>query len=505
MAAALLMARLVLAAVFLLAGLAKLADLAGSRQTLREFGLPARLTAPFGILLPLAELAVAVALVPLGAAWWGGLGALALLLLFMAGIGVNLARGRTPDCRCFGQLHSAPIGWPTLARNGLLAAVASFVVGWGRGTPGSSAVGWLGSLTGAQAAALAGAVMVLALLAGMGWLLLQLLEQNGRLLVRLEAVEAQLASTGLAPEPERTAPVAGLPVGTPAPAFALPDLTGEIHSLDALRAAGRPVLLLFSDPGCGPCTALLPEVARWQRERAGALTITLVSRGTREANQAKAAAHGIGPVLLQDDREVAATYQAGGTPSAVLVYPDGAIGSPLAQGAEAIRALVARALGQPIVPSRANGHIHNGHAAPAPLPPLHVGDPAPALRLPDLDGSPLDLDTLRGERRLVLFWNPGCGFCQRMLDDLKAWEAHPPAGAPRLLVISTGTVEANRALDLRSPIVLDQGLAMGRAFGAGGTPMAMLVDAEGKIASNLAVGASAVLALAGGDPAATRP
>jgi thiol-disulfide isomerase/thioredoxin len=136
---------------------------------------------------------------------------------------------------------------------------------------------------------------------------------------------------------------------------------------------------------------------------------------------------------------------------------------------------------------------------------VRIGDPAPALRLPDLGGALLDLAAFRGERTLVLFWNPGCGFCQRMLEDLKAWEAHPPAGASRLLVVSTGTVEANRALGLRSPIVLDQGFMVGCAFAAGGTPMAVLVDAEGKIASDLAAGAPAVLALAAGDEVATRP
>ena len=36
--------------------------------------------------------------------------------------------------------------------------------------------------------------------------------------------------------------------------------------LDALRAPGKPVLLIFVDPGCGPCTALLPEIGRWQRD-----------------------------------------------------------------------------------------------------------------------------------------------------------------------------------------------------------------------------------------------
>ena len=83
-----------------------------------------------------------------------------------------------------------------------------------------------------------------------------------------------------------------------------------------------------------------------------------------------------------------------------------------------------------------------------------------------------------------------------MLPDLKAWEAHPPEGAPQLLVVSTGSVEENRAQGLRSPVVLDQGFAVGNAFGADGTPMAVLVDAEGRIASGVAAGVPEVLALA---------
>src|SRR5689334_20325617 len=101
---ALLLLRIILAAVFLVAGLAKLADLAGSRQALRDFGVPAILASPLGLVLPLAELAVAVALLPSSSAWFGDIGALVLLLLFVAGISVNLAGGRTPDCHCFGQL-----------------------------------------------------------------------------------------------------------------------------------------------------------------------------------------------------------------------------------------------------------------------------------------------------------------------------------------------------------------------------------------------------------------
>ena len=127
----LLFARVLLCAVFLVAGLAKLADLAGSRQAMRDFGVTSKLADVFGVFLPLAELAVAVALIFPLIVWWGAIGALVLLLIFVAGIGYNLAQGRTPDCHCFGQLHSAPAGWSTLIRNLVLALIAGLVVGFG--------------------------------------------------------------------------------------------------------------------------------------------------------------------------------------------------------------------------------------------------------------------------------------------------------------------------------------------------------------------------------------
>src|SRR5919107_2092013 len=198
MDAALLIARLVLAAVFTLAGLAKLADLKGSRQAIIEFGVPSAIAAPLGLLLPLAELSVAASLLAASTAWWGALGALALLSAFVVGITYNLTRGRKPECHCFGQLHSAPAGWKTLARNGVLAAIAGFVLwaGYEGGRAGPSALSWVGALSTAQLLGLLVGVLVLFLLAGQWWFLVHLLRQNGRLLVRLEAVEASLETSG---------------------------------------------------------------------------------------------------------------------------------------------------------------------------------------------------------------------------------------------------------------------------------------------------------------------
>ncbi|HWQ31396.1 MAG TPA: MauE/DoxX family redox-associated membrane protein, partial [Blastocatellia bacterium] len=102
----LLVVRLILAAVFGVAGVAKFADREGSRKALAGFGVPEAVAAPLAVILPVVEIALALALLPLGTAWVAAGGALALLLVFSIGIAVNLARGNSPDCHCFGQLHS---------------------------------------------------------------------------------------------------------------------------------------------------------------------------------------------------------------------------------------------------------------------------------------------------------------------------------------------------------------------------------------------------------------
>jgi hypothetical protein len=113
-----------------------------------------------------------------------------------------------------------------------------------------------------------------------------------------------------------------------------------------------------------------------------------------------------------------------------------------------------------------------------------------------LSGKRIALADLQGTSTLVLFWNPDCGFCQRMLTELKSWERRRPAGSPQLLLVSTGTIEANRAMGLSSPVLFDpDGVAM-RDFGASGTPVAILVDDEGRIASALATGEHEVMSLA---------
>lgn len=301
---ALLVAQLLLAAVFALAGLSKLADLAGSRRALEAFGVPKRAVPGLGFVLPLAELAVAGVLLPSGTARAGAVGAVALLSAFTIAIVVNLVRGRTPECRCFGQVQSARVGWGTVGRNLALAGVAAGAA-VGAGETYSLGVAWT---------AAAGAAILLGAL-GLVW------RGSGR-------------------ADERTVWGGGLPVGADAPEFELPALEGGTVTLAALRARGKPVLLVFGDVHCGPCVALAPEIARWQREHAAALTIGVIERGhdlaAREPDALDRA-----DVLLQTSDDVSRLYGAEGTPIAVLVDPRGKIASDLAPGVEEIRRLVA--------------------------------------------------------------------------------------------------------------------------------------------------------------------
>src|SRR5262249_1551986 len=89
----------------------------------------------------------------------------------------------------------------------------------------------------------------------------------------------------------------GLTKGTLAPAFSLPDLDGVTISLNDL--IGQRILLVFSDPECQPCHALMPELERLRRQTADP-RILMISRGDLQANRKKAAEHRARfPIVLQ--------------------------------------------------------------------------------------------------------------------------------------------------------------------------------------------------------------
>ena len=60
------------------------------------------------------------------------------------------------------------------------------------------------------------------------------------------------------------------------------------------------------------------------------------------------------------------------------------------------------------------------------------------------------------------------------------------------MIVSSREDDELAARRLRTPLLIDEKGNIGRSFGAAGTPMAVHVDADGKIASEVAAGKDAI-------------
>jgi len=88
-----------------------------------------------------------------------------------------------------------------------------------------------------------------------------------------------------------------------------------------------------------------------------------------------------------------------------------------------------------------------------------------------------------------------------MMDDLRTWNDESRSDRdPGLIVFSEGTPEDHKDVVLKAPVVLDAGYKTAEKFGMHGTPSAVVVDEDGRIASETGVGASNIWALIGRKP-----
>src|SRR5947209_7453847 len=113
----------------------------------------------------------------------------------------------------------------------------------------------------------------------------------------------------------------GLKPGAAAPDFTLPDATGggEVALHDF---AGRRVLLVFTQSGCGPCKRVMPELNRLQA--AGELQVLVVNNGELKETRAWAAeARARFPVAVQDHYSLSRRYEVFATPFAFLIDEKG--------------------------------------------------------------------------------------------------------------------------------------------------------------------------------------
>lgn len=347
------------------------------------------------------------------------------------------------------------------------------------------------------------------------WLAYQLVRQNGRILLRLESIDERLRRRGSPKKPKQASGPAGLPVGSVAPEFDLPDFSGVRHKLADFR--GKNVLLMYFNPKCGFCTQMMPELmALSVRHEDGddhAPTPVIITTGDVQENRRLFEQHGVRcTLLIQNQMDVATQYRVHGTPIGYLIDGNGRIASEQAAGAVALLQLAhddGACSHDHVEGAHANGSAAHGKQADPSLAKSRInrsglvaGTVAPDFRLPRLDGGELSLATFRGNRVLLVFSDPDCGPCDELAPLLQ--QLHLDRSDLQILVVSRRDVAANRAkaakLGLTFPIVLQKQWELSLKYAMFATPIGYLIDEDGIVASNVAIGVKPILGLATHSP-----
>ena len=328
----------------------------------------------------------------------------------------------------------------------------------------------------------------------MAWSFLHLLRQQGRLLLRIEALEARITTDEQPEQSEHR--LAGLPPATPFPPFRLPSLDDGEVGLDQLQ--GERVLLVHWSPDCGYCRQIASDLAGLQeRLRKRKTQLVLVSYGSREANSALVEEHGLDcRVLLQPDRATIEGFAHMGTPVAYLLDEKGRIAKPVAVGARDVPELAAHAAGRRarLQTERSISESRIEREG------LKAGTRAPRFELPDLAGEKVSLTEQRGRRVLLVFSDPDCGPCEELLPGLSQFHRERRSDGLEIIMVSRGGVEENRrkteAFGVEFPVALQSGWKLSKKYGIFATPVAFLIDEEGVIEREVARGRSEILSLA---------
>jgi len=96
-----------------------------------------------------------------------------------------------------------------------------------------------------------------------------------------------------------------------------------------------------------------------------------------------------------------------------------------------------------------------------------------------------------------VFTNDSCPHCDIVADAVASIRGSNGSGPSRILFMNSGDPSKLVDKGLGDITVVDEDHMLGRRIGAFGAPSAVLIDAEGKIASETAVGSVAIKALFG--------
>ncbi len=488
----LLFVRIILFAILALAGIGKLFDLEGSKNAVENFGVPKSISRLVAVLLPIAEIIIAILLIPVNTSWYAAIATAILMSIFVVGMlwQIIFNDGNMPDCHCFGQIHSEPVSYKSLARNLLFLMLSFILIFSGRGEQGYDLLYKNTGTTDMNGLQALLGLVVIGFLAAIVYFLKQISEQQDLIMRRIEVLDLISKEDGAVTESaELVEPdQEGFLIGKRLPAIALKSLDGNSVSLDSIIDKKKSTLLLFVSPSCQPCESLLPEVAKWKRELASKTRILLISSGKAKDNRKKFEKQGFDEIYLQDLNELAETIGAKWTPTAVLVNRDGTIASKPAPGDSAIEKLIEQIRECELV---------DGFVYPKGDVPTSFGEVLPEFELKDLDGNSFSNESLGKGETVLIYWSVACPYCLEMIEDIRKFENEQRADSPRLVFLSSGDIEGNREMGLKSTILIDDERILANKINMYGTPTALLIGRDGRIISEACEGSENISSLIG--------
>ena len=129
--------------------------------------------------------------------------------------------------------------------------------------------------------------------------------------------------------------------------------------------------------------------------------------------------------------------------------------------------------------------------------PLRGSEPAPAVRLRQMNDAPFSLESLRGSVVVLDFWAPWCIPCRASFPALDALQTKYGKQGLRVLGLTLDTnddaiIAFLNAVPVTFTILRDESGQAGEAFDVVAMPTTFVLDREGRIAARFEGGGSAV-------------
>lgn len=317
--APLLLPPLVAALLLVVSGIAKIRHPEETRSAFGELQMPRALTSsPAPVLLPWAEIVLAVAIIvtPPPFALVVAVLALVLFVVYLAVVVRALGFDHPVTCSCFGRLGLGEVTRRTALRNVLLVVVAA-----------------LGVVSATADASVASRLLDAS---AQTWVWL------GLLALTVAVVVVTFGGTkGVTSSADGTGEVAGEQDGDeddydrqPIPFATLVEESGHETTMHELTAGGA-VLLVFVSPTCGSCRPVIDQVEAWD-EGLGPVRLRAVVFTALE--DVVAAEPTLAGRVLQDPSAITSRIFRVGTPGAVLLGADGMLAGGPVEGTDAVQA-----------------------------------------------------------------------------------------------------------------------------------------------------------------------